>query len=92
MSKFKNFDSLVTLYFSQAEKLLDKPHLWRKVKDKYESLSWNDTKKQISNLSHNLVNHGLLPGDRVFICSENMPEFFISDLAIMAAGGISVPA
>ena len=28
----------------------------------------------------------------VFLCSENRPEFFISDVAIMSAGAITVPA
>ena len=39
-----------------------------------------------------LKKYGILKGDRVYICSENRPEFFISDMGIMAAGGISVPA
>ena len=89
---FRNFNSLATLYFSQAEKLNDKPHLWRKIDNKYQSLRWNQTREDIVNLSSSLVNHGILQGDRVFICCENRPEFFISDIAIMASGGITVPA
>ena len=92
MVNFKEFNSLTNLYFSQAEKLGDKPHLWRKVNNKYKDLTWNNTKKQIKDLSSSLINHGLLQGDRIFICCENRPEFFISDLGIMAAGGITVPA
>lgn len=34
---------------------------------------------------------GLKPGDRVMLVSENRPEFCISDLAIMAAGCVTVP-
>ena len=34
---------------------------------------------------------GIKPGDRVMLVSENRPEFCIADLAIMAAGAISVP-
>ena len=42
---FRNFNSLTTLYFSQAEKLADRPHLWRKIdKDK----SWFEEKNQLN--------------------------------------------
>jgi long-chain acyl-CoA synthetase len=33
----------------------------------------------------------LKPGERVMLVSENRPEWCISDLAIMAAGCITVP-
>jgi long-chain acyl-CoA synthetase len=35
---------------------------------------------------------GLNAGDRVMIVAESRPEWAIADLAVMAAGGISVPA
>ena len=35
---------------------------------------------------------GVREGDKVAIHSENRPEWFISDLAIMLSGGITVPA
>ncbi len=92
MVNFKEFNSVTSLYFSIAEKLSQKPHLWTKVEGKYKSINWNETKEDIIHLSSNLINNGILKGDRVFICSENRPEFFIADLSIMAAGGISVPA
>ena len=34
---------------------------------------------------------GLEQGDRVILCSESRPEWFVSNLAIIAAGGITVP-
>ena len=35
---------------------------------------------------------GLQPGERVALVSENRPEWCIADLAIMAAGCVTVPA
>ena len=35
---------------------------------------------------------GVAPGDRVLLVAENRPEWAIADLAIMAAGGVTVPA
>ena len=89
---FKNFNSLATLYFEQAERLADKPQLWSKKNNVYKSLSWNNTKEIIKNVASSLVNYGVLEGDRVFLCSENRPEFYMTDIGIMAAGGITVPA
>ena len=39
-----------------------------------------------------IISSGLAPGDRVVLVSENRPEWLIADLAIMAAGCITVPA
>jgi len=38
------------------------------------------------------VAEGIRAGDRVVLVSENRPEWLIADMAIMAAGGITVPA
>lgn len=38
-----------------------------------------------------LRQHGIMPGDRVLIVSENRPEFLIADAAIMAIGAVTVP-
>ncbi len=43
-------------------------------------------------LAENLRGLGLKEGDRVVLVSENRPEWCIADLAIMAAGCITVPA
>lgn len=51
--------------------------------------AWYDP---VERLSASLRRHGLHSGDRVLILSETRLEWMQADLAIMAAGGISVPA
>ena len=46
---------------------------------------------QVAALAASLKAIGLQPGDRVALVSENRPEWLISDLAIMAAGCVTVP-
>ncbi len=84
--------SLTALVFDQAEKFGDKPFLWRKSEGQWRPLSWTQTAGQIETLARGLVAAGVKPGDRVLLVSENRPEWLIADLAIMAAGGITVPA
>ena len=84
--------SLTALFFDQAERLGDKPFLWAKRDGRYQPLTWREVAEQVSRLSRGLRHGGLASGDRVVLVSENRPEWLIADLAIMAAGGITVPA
>ena len=52
--------------------------------------SWGDIKTKIKVLSKYL-NNIISKGDRCILLSENRPEWLISDIAIMNAGGVTVP-
>ena len=89
---FDEFNSVVKIFEKQSSTLQDQPYLWRKIDDKYSSLSWKEVRKNVEIFSTALKNLGILAGDRVVIVSENRPEWQIADLSIMAIGAISVPA
>ena len=55
------------------------------------AISWREAAEQVASLAAALKGIGLKPGDRVMLVAENRPEWCISDLAIMAAGCITVP-
>ncbi|MBL6927571.1 MAG: long-chain fatty acid--CoA ligase [Rhodospirillales bacterium] len=84
--------NLVTMFFSQAERLADKPFLWAKNGGVYEPLSWRETASRVVQLARGLRALGVVAGDRIVLVSENRPEWLIADMAIMASGAISVPA
>ncbi|MFQ5466808.1 MAG: AMP-dependent synthetase/ligase [Kiloniellaceae bacterium] len=84
--------SLPALFYHQAGRLADRNFLWARDADGYKPLTWGETARTISELSRGLRGLGLKPGERVVLLSENRPEWLISDLAIMVAGGITVPA
>ena len=84
--------SLTAMLFAQAEKFGDRPFLWRKSEGQWRSVSWQETASSIETLAKGLVAAGVKTGDRVLLVSENRPEWLIADLAVMAAGGITVPA
>ena len=84
--------NLISMFFAQAEKLADQPFLWAKENGNYTSQSWADVAGHVLAISKGLSALGIEKGDRVVLCSENRPEWPIAHLAIMAAGGITVPA
>ena len=85
-------ENLVSLFFEQTIRKGDAPFLWRKQDGNWQSVSWAEAGKQVSALASGLRGLGIKPGDRVGLISESRPEWPIADLAIMAVGGITVPA
>lgn len=85
-------ENLVSLFFDRADRCGRRPLLWAKREGSYKSMSWREVAEQVARLTRALKALGLRSGDRVVLVSENRPEWLISDLAIMAAGGITVPA
>lgn len=91
MRKLEHFDNLVAMFFARAREKGDAPFLWHKAGGKWHPTSWAEAAQQVASLAAGLKAVGLRRGDRVMLVSENRPEFCISDLAIMAAGCVTVP-
>ena len=86
-------NSLVELFFEKynEKKISVKgPFLKWLKKDGNDFLSWEDVRQNIVVLSKYLSKF-LSTGDRCILLSENRPEWLIADLAIMNAGGVTVP-
>ncbi len=91
MPAIERFPNLVTMFFARAAQKGDAPFLWRKIDGAWQALSWSEVARQVAALAAALKAEGLQPGDPVMLVSENRPEFCIADLAIMAAGCVTVP-
>lgn len=89
---YARWSSLPALFVSQAERLGERPFLWRKEGEAWQSISWRRALERVKDLSRGLADLGVKPGDRVMLVSENRPEWFLAHFAIMAAGAITVPA
>ncbi|MFQ6103680.1 MAG: AMP-dependent synthetase/ligase [Candidatus Glassbacteria bacterium] len=59
--------------------------------DGFESVSTEEFRRMVIELSLGLQVHGLRKGDRVALVSDNRIEWAASDLAISCAGGVTVP-
>ncbi|MFO1129461.1 MAG: long-chain fatty acid--CoA ligase [Rhodospirillales bacterium] len=84
--------NLVAMLFAQAERFGEAPLLWSKHHGAYRSLNWRQVAEQVCRLATGLRRLGLGAGDRVVLVAENRPEWFVADFAVMAIGGITVPA
>ena len=89
--RMEPFPNLVTMFFTRAAEQGDAPFLWAKTDGAWRSITWAEAARQVSSLSQALRAQGLHAGDRVMLVSENRPEWCIADLAIMAAGCVTVP-
>jgi len=89
--KLNNYNNLLELFFDQYEKQ-DKNNIFLiNLGNPKHKLSWEKTYLLVNHLS-NQISKDIKLGDRCVLISENRPEWLISDLAIMLAGGISVPS
>ena len=91
LDQFARFNNLLDLFFARADELGDAPFLWAKRSGAWTPISWRQAAGQVAELAHALTDMGLQRGDRVMLVSENRPEWCIADLAIMAAGCVTVP-
>ena len=88
--QINKLNSLVELYFKKCEEVDQKKIFLKWLKSGEQYYSWRDTREKILKLSSK-IKLLISDGDRCLILSENRPYWLMSDIAIMNAGGISVP-
>ena len=91
--ELNKINSLVELFFTKYDELnsvSDKPFLKWLKDNKNDFITWKQVRENIQILSEYLRKN-LSKGDRCILLSENRPEWLISDIAIMNAGGVTVP-
>ncbi len=87
-----NLNNLIELFSIQADKQNKKDIFleWLNPINK-KTFTWEETQDNILKLSK-IIRENIKEDDRCLLVSENRPEWFISDMAIMLSGGITVPA
>ena len=88
--EINKLNSLIELYFKKCGEVDRKKIFLKWLKPGKPFYNWGDVQERIFKLSSkikSLINEG----DRCLILSENRPYWLMSDIAVMNAGGISVP-
>ena len=86
-----NLNNLIELFHFQYEKQKKNNIFLNSLRNLDNKYSWNDVYVNIIKLSETIKKY-INKNDRCLIISENRPEWMISDLGIMLASGITVPA
>mgnify|MGYP001299161215 FL=1 len=84
--------SLPAMFFTNTADIGDRPFLWAKRQGTWAATTGAQARAETAALTQALSGLGVGKGDRVALISESRPEWMIADIAVMAAGGISVPA
>jgi long-chain acyl-CoA synthetase len=87
-------DSVSTLsrLFLNTCRVYPKPALFLvKAEGSYAPISTAEVETRVRELSLGFRELGLRPGDKAVILGENRPEWVMTDLAILCAGGVTVP-
>ena len=84
-------NNLLELFYNQYQKEKADTIFLKSLKDPNSKYTWKDTYENIIKLSDEL-DIVIEKNDRCLLISENRPEWMISDLAIMLAKGVTVPA
>jgi long-chain acyl-CoA synthetase len=89
---YSRWHSLPAMFLEQAAARAERNFLWIKRDGAYQPTTWGAAARTVKDLSRGLRALALAPGERVVLLSESRPEWLIADVAIMAAGGVTVPA
>ncbi|WDL98588.1 AMP-binding protein [Alicyclobacillus sp. ALC3] len=83
--------NLVGLLEGSVRQYGDKAAMQYKYGGEWQSLTYQQLWRQISEFAAGLAAQGVKPGDKVAILSENCPEWVITDFAILGLGAVTVP-
>jgi len=91
--ELNKINSLVELFFEkykEKKELINQPFLKWLKNNENDFLTWEQVRNNICSFS-NYLSKSLSKGDRCVLLSENRPEWLIADIAVMNAGGVTVP-
>jgi long-chain acyl-CoA synthetase len=83
--------TIIELLENSSKKYANNPYILEKKTDKYEALTYRETKEQVYKAAAGLLALGIRKGDRVALISESRIDWVISELGVLHAGAICVP-
>ena len=88
-----NYKHLVHEIKENSQRFQNKNAIYYKNNElkKWQGISWIDFESQIENLSKALINYGISVQQNIAIFSENMPNWIITDCAIMRVRAVTIP-
>ena len=91
ITKADSMKTIIQLLESSAEKYADNPYVLEKKTDRYEAITFSQTKEETYKVAAGLIALGIRKGDRVALISEARTDWVLSEFGILHAGAINVP-
>jgi long-chain acyl-CoA synthetase len=83
--------TIIQLLEDSSAKHANNPYLFEKKADRYEAITYKETKEEAYRIAAGLLSLGIVKGDRVALISESRTDWVTSELGILHAGAVSVP-
>jgi long-subunit acyl-CoA synthetase (AMP-forming) len=83
--------SLGVLLRDRAQRWADKVYLRYRKGEREFPITWQEFARQVFQVGRHLLDQGIHRGDRIGMISENRAEMFVSELATMSIGAVTVP-
>ena len=83
--------TIIQLLEDSSAKYANNPYLFEKKADRYEAITYKETKEEAYRIAAGLLSLGVVKGDRVALISESRTDWVTSELGILHAGAVSVP-
>jgi long-chain acyl-CoA synthetase len=84
-------DTIPGVFFDRAAQHADRAYLTYHRDAEWHTLTWSESATRVRRIACALIQAGLKRGEHVALMSENRVEWLFCDLAILAAGGVTVP-
>jgi len=83
--------TIIELFETSVQKYANNVYLLEKKADKYQPLTYKDTRKYVLQMAAGLHRLGLKKGDRCGLVSDGQNAWIIGELGILYAGAVNVP-
>ncbi|MDR1814423.1 MAG: AMP-binding protein, partial [Tannerella sp.] len=83
--------TIIELFEKSVKKYAANTFLWEKKTDRFEPMTYSETREQVYRLAAGLLSLGVQPGDKIALLSEGRNDWIISELAILYTGAVNVP-
>ena len=83
--------TIIELLENSTQKYANNPYILEKKTDRYEALTYRETRDEAYKVAAGLLALGIQKGDRIALISESRTDWVISELGILHAQAICVP-
>ena len=84
-------DTIPGVFFDRAAQYADRAYMTHYRDGEWHTLTWTETATRVRRIACALIQAGLKRGEHVALMSENRVEWLWCDMAILSAGGVTVP-